>query len=207
MYNLKDYYFEDEKPLLTESYLLTPILRVLNNRKDLKILDVGCGNGSIANTLIDMGYDVYGVDASHGGIEFANKVNPNRFFITDFEKMTLPAGMPIKKFDLIISTEVIEHLYSPHAFMKFCRICLKPDGEILLSTPYHGYLKNLVLSITNKLDDHFTVHWEGGHIKFWSRRTLRILLEMNGFKPTGFYGCGRFSYFWKSMIMTGKLVA
>jgi 2-polyprenyl-3-methyl-5-hydroxy-6-metoxy-1,4-benzoquinol methylase len=205
MYNLKDYYFEDEKPLLTEAYLFDPILEILKNRKDIKILDVGCGNGSIANALIKMGYDVYGVDASHVGIDLANKVNNNRFFLCDFEKMKLPSEMPIQKFDLIISTEVIEHLYSPHAFMKFCRMCLHPNGEILLSTPYHGYLKNLLLSLTNKLDDHFTVHWEGGHIKFWSKRTLKILLEMNGFNPTAFYGCGRFSYFWKSMIMTGKL--
>jgi SAM-dependent methyltransferase len=205
MYNLKDYHFDDEKPLLTEAYLLNPILKVLENKQNYKILDVGCGNGSIANTLIKLGYDVYGVDASIAGIDFANNINPNRFFICDFEKMTLPPEIPIREFDMIISTEVIEHLYSPHAFMKFCRICLKPHGEILLSTPYHGYLKNLLLSITNKLDDHFTVHWEGGHIKFWSKRTLRILFEMNDFTPTAFYGCGRFAYFWKSMIMTGKL--
>ena len=204
MYTPEEYHFEDEKPLISESYLLNPIIKILEKKKPKNILDVGCGNGSIANHLIKMGYNTYGLDISKSGIESANKVNPGHFFYCNFEKNELPKELPLKEFDFIISTEVIEHLYAPNAFMSFCKFALKKDGEMLISTPYHGYLKNLTLALSNKMDDHFNVNWEGGHIKFWSKKTLEILYIINGFTPLEFKGCGRFPYLWKSMIMTGK---
>ena len=59
-------------------------------------------------------------------------------------------------------------------------------GEMIISTPYHGYLKNLALAITGKFDRHFTVLWDGGHIKFWSVKTLTKLLNEFGFEVVEF---------------------
>ena len=72
------------------------------------------------------------------------------------------------------------------------------------STPYHGYLKNLMLSLFDHWDFHHTVLWEGGHIKFWSRKTLGRLLEQNGFKVLSFQGVGRMPFIWKSMIIVAQ---
>lgn len=69
-----------------------------------------------------------------------------------------------------------------------------------LTTPYHGYLKNLVLSIFNYWDKHHTVDWEGGHIKFFSERTLRQMLMATGFANITFNNAGRLQYLWKSMV-------
>jgi 2-polyprenyl-3-methyl-5-hydroxy-6-metoxy-1,4-benzoquinol methylase len=206
MYTNTDYTFESESALLSQDYLFNPTIEYIEKIKPKSILDVGCGNGAIANELIKRGFNVYGVDASEMGINFANKINPNRFFLCDFDTMQLPETLPIKEFDLVISTEVIEHVYSPESFMGFCKMALKKDGHILLSTPYHGYIKNLVLSLTGKMDSHFNVLWEGGHIKFWSVNTLSTILDKYGFGELGFIGCGRMPYLWKSMIMTGKLI-
>jgi 2-polyprenyl-6-hydroxyphenyl methylase/3-demethylubiquinone-9 3-methyltransferase len=82
-----------------------------------------------------------------------------------------------------------------------CRRALKPGGALILSTPYHGYWKNLALAVTGKLDDHFTALWDGGHIKFWSRGTLAQLLEEAGFRVERFVGVGRLPFLWKSMIV------
>jgi hypothetical protein len=79
-------------------------------------------------------------------------------------------------------------------------------GEIIISTPYHGYLKNLMLSVFNKWDKHLDPMWYGGHIKFWSRNTLSNALLNTGFANVEFKGCGRIPYFWKSMIIKAKLV-
>lgn len=76
----------------------------------------------------------------------------------------------------------------------------------MISTPYHGYLKNLALSVFNKWDKHHTPLWHGGHVKFWSRKTLTQLLEANGFKVTEFHGAGRLPWLWKSMILVAKAV-
>lgn len=99
---------------------------------------------------------------------------------------------------------MVEHLYAPHELGSFCFRALKPGGTLLISTPYHGYLKNLALALLNKWDHHHTVDWHGGHIKFWSRRTLTQMLEGAGFTVTGFVGVGRIPLLWKSMILVAR---
>ncbi len=55
------------------------------------------------------------------------------------------------------------------------------------------------------MDNHFTVLWDGGHIKFWSRKTITVLLEEFGFKILVFKGSGRIPYLWKSMFIKAKI--
>ena len=78
-------------------------------------------------------------------------------------------------------------------------------GEMIISTPYHGYLKNLLISLLNGWDKHFTVLLDGGHIKFWSKKTLSQLLNEFGFSIIDFKGAGRFPYLWKSMFIKAKI--
>jgi 2-polyprenyl-6-hydroxyphenyl methylase/3-demethylubiquinone-9 3-methyltransferase len=103
--------------------------------------------------------------------------------------------------DVVISTEVIEHLFLPRIFARNCRRLLKPGGSLILSTPYHGYLKNVALAVSGNLDRHFTALWDHGHVKFWSKRTLTLLLDEAGFDVTRFQGVGRIPYLWKSMVV------
>lgn len=88
----------------------------------------------------------------------------------DVSSEKLPGALSELRFDVVISTEVIEHLYAPRSYMKMIKNILPNNGVVIISTPYHGYLKNLVMALTNKMDNHFTVLWDGGHIKFWSRK-------------------------------------
>ena len=104
-------------------------------------------------------------------------------------------------FDAVVSTEVIEHLYSPHLLPRFAWHCLRPGGLLIVTTPHHGYLKNLALSVADKWDHHHTALWHGGHIKFWSRTTLTQLLAKEGFVAERFLGVGRVPWLWKSMIL------
>ena len=57
---------------------------------------------------------------------------------------------------------------------------------------------------SGKWDHHHTANWHGGHIEFWSRKTLTKLLEDVGFEVTGFKGGGRLSLLWKSMILVAR---
>ena len=203
MSEYKDYGFSDSQPDHTQAYLLQPILSLLSNDLKNPILDLGCGNGWLANELIAQGFNAYGTDASPQGIAQANKINPNRFFIQDLSSDDLPPELSAINFKTIVSTEVIEHLYDPRTFVAFAKKILVKNGggEIILSTPYHGYLKNLLIAISGKWDSHANPLWDGGHIKLWSRKTLNVLLEEQGFKVTHFIGCGRLPYLWKSMII------
>jgi len=205
MSDYKDYGYSSNEIMHNFNYMLAPLLKMLSKDKNQCILDLGCGNGYLVNHLISLGYNAYGTDASAEGIAIAHQTNADRFFVQDLSTGALPTQLQHLSFDTIISTEVIEHLYDPASFIDFCKQSLSKNGEIILSTPYHGYLKNLVLSLTNKWDQHLSPTWLGGHIKMWSARTLGGLLTDKGFTITDFAGCGRMPYLWMSMIIKARL--
>ena len=209
MSEYKDYGYHNSLPDHSHAYLLHPILSILDPKKNASILDLGCGNGSFANELLKKGYHVYGTDGSEDGVRYGNQLHPGRFFVQDLSSDQLPTELRNIKFDTIITTEVIEHLYDPKAFIRFAKAILQQNGggELIISTPYHGFLKNLALALTNSWSQHLDPLWDGGHIKFWSRKSLGLLLSREGFIVTGFKGCGRFPYLWKSMVVTAKLVS
>lgn len=192
----------------SNSYLL-PVLRDCLGECRGQILDLGCGNGWIARQLIDSGLDVYGVDASASGVQIANHAAPGRFFQLDVQSGHLPPELASISFNTLISTEVIEHFYDPRGFVDFAKRILGKDGrtggKFILTTPHHGYLKNLLLALTGYMDVHFTALWDGGHIKFFSRSTLEALLAERGFLIERFEGAGRLPYLWKSMVIVARL--
>src|SRR5215213_4678407 len=161
------------------------------------ICDLGCGNGHISGRLAALGYDVTGVDASASGIRIARRAYPNaRFVEARLESNLTDLG----DFDLVISSDVIEHLYRPSDLLEAARSLLKPGGHALVGTPYHGYIKNLVLAVTGKMDSHFSALHEGGHIKFFSVRTLSQLMTSHAFEDLIFSFYGRAPLLWKNMI-------
>jgi 2-polyprenyl-3-methyl-5-hydroxy-6-metoxy-1,4-benzoquinol methylase len=205
--NYKDYGYINGNSSCLDNYLTTTFIKILNKNQNKTILDLGCGNGWLTRKIYNYGYNIYGIDASETGIKIAKEINPDRFFIQNLSTKSLPEEISNIIFDTLISTEVIEHLYDPRSFILFCKqILLKNGGgELILSTPYHGYLKNLVMSLTGKMDQHFTALWDGGHIKFWSKKSLSNLLKEFDFEIVDFHGTGRFPYMWKSMIIKARL--
>ncbi|MFD1628598.1 class I SAM-dependent methyltransferase [Pseudopedobacter beijingensis] len=207
MTNYKEYGYSDTKPTHSHSYILNPILASLSEKDNRIILDIGCGNGALVRHLLQLGFKAYGTDASEEGINIAKKLNPAHFELQDLAKDDLPDQFQQIRFNTIISTEVIEHLYDPRSFVSFCKKILLRNGggELILTTPYHGYLKNLVLSLAGKWDFHANPLWDGGHIKLWSRKTLSYLLEEQDFEVIDFKGCGRLPYLWKSMLIKASI--
>jgi 2-polyprenyl-6-hydroxyphenyl methylase/3-demethylubiquinone-9 3-methyltransferase len=112
---------------------------------------------------------MHGLEISESGLAQARANYPQ----IQFHSVDLMDGVSMLPMagncDVVISTEVIEHVFLPRIFAKNCRDLLKSGGTLIISTPYHGYLKNLVLALTDKLDAHFTALWDYGHIKFWSK--------------------------------------
>lgn len=165
-----------------------------------RLLDAGCGNGVISRALIERGFKVTGADVSERGIALCRETIPQgKFHVASLTDGSFPSvvGGP---FDAIVSVEVIEHLYAPSQFLSNCRSMLPDGGLLVLSTPYHGYLKGLVLAATGRLDRHLQAGKEGGHIKFWSKKTLAAALVKNGFRVTGSVGVGRVPGLWKSFV-------
>ncbi|WP_342597894.1 class I SAM-dependent methyltransferase [Cyanobacterium aponinum UTEX 3222] len=163
------------------------------------MLDLGCGNGSFSHIIAQAGYEVTGVDDSPSGIKFAQQTYSNCQFIQESIYDISPEKLG-KKFDIIVAIDVIEHLFYPKELAKVAKKCLNSDGYLIVTTPYHGYWKNLALSIMGKWDQHLTVLWDGGHIKFFSIATLTELLKSQGFSNINFKFAGRLPFLWKDMI-------
>lgn len=170
-----------------------------------KILDAGCGGGDFSIGLHEAGYTVFGSDLSVSAIAHARSAGTGRYEVASlYDHLAEPFG--INCFDAIVCVEVIEHLYSPARFVMRAHEALRPGGLLIVSTPYWGYLKNVVLALTNRMDRALTALWEGGHIKHFSRTTLTKLMEQQGFQTVKFIGCGEgwrahAPYLWNGMLM------
>lgn len=167
----------------------------------MRVLDVGCGNGAICGEMLRKGCTVVGLDLSNEGIQMARQTHPEgRFELMEADEHILER-LNEPPFDLVISTEVVEHVYAPRSWAKGCMHALKPGGHLVCSTPYHGYLKNLSISVLGKWDSHADPLWDGGHIKLWSRQKLTRLLTETGFDDVKFRGAGRLPWLWMTMVL------
>ena len=194
------FHYFSSKPGYAQSYLQPEIIRLIGAHK-CKVLDIGCGNGAMATVLTKLGHEVYGCDWDQAGVNLANQGYPGRFVQWDLNRLAVE--FPFAGFEAVICTEVIEHLFYPRKLFQLARHVLPAGGQLIVTTPYHGYLKNLVLSILNKWDWHHHVNHDGGHIKFFSVNTLRKMMQEEGFEVQGWRGAGRLPWLWKSMILWG----
>jgi len=197
------YHFHDDGAPGHHSYNL-PKIKSLIPEGSHRIMDAGCGCGQVTSWLAAQGHEAWGCDPSQSGIELAQKSYPNaNFFVAD-----LMEGSPLKEdeeaFDGIVSVEVMEHLYDPERVLKNLHAAIKPSGWIILTTPYHGYLKNLSLSLVGGWDEHFMVNSPGGHIKFFSNRTMKNMLTDVGFTDITIKGAGRLPLLQCSMVVFAR---
>jgi 2-polyprenyl-3-methyl-5-hydroxy-6-metoxy-1,4-benzoquinol methylase len=200
-YNAPEYRHRTADHAPSHNYLLPALDRILATLKPTTVFDLGCGNGSVASHLAAR-WPVCGVDASVSGIAQAQRAYPDlRLEVASaYDDLAAWYG----RFDAVVSLEVVEHLLDPRLYARRLFDLVAPGGAAIVSTPFHGYWKNLALAVSGKMDDHFTALWDGGHIKFWSVRTLSQLLEEAGFDQLSFSFVGRVPQLAKSMIVVAR---
>ena len=202
---VENYDWDPPKAVRSFEYIAPKILLILNRLGVQRVLDIGSGYGRLCNIMAGAGYQAAGVDINLKGIESSQAEYPGIPFynigVQDEPELLLENE---NLFDAVTSTEVVEHLFSPHLLLSFAKAVLREDGYLIVTTPYHGYIKNLALSVLNKWDSHHDPLWIGGHIKFWSRKTLVNLIRENDFDVIDFSGVGRIPYLWKSMVIVAK---
>ncbi len=107
------------------------------DKKNIKILDIGCGTGiGITFPIASLGYKIIGVDIDKNSIHYANKINI--YPKADFVAGDLKDLMDLTDFDIIICSEVLEHVSNPEDFLMFLTTRIKSDGIIILTVP-NGY--------------------------------------------------------------------
>jgi 2-polyprenyl-3-methyl-5-hydroxy-6-metoxy-1,4-benzoquinol methylase len=180
------------------------LLRVVlsNLPPGAQVLDSGCGNGVFTAFLCELGCDAIGIDISGTAIGYARQ----EYQEIRFEVASLEEGLPFKdeEFDAVWCTEVLEHLFDVEGALTEINRVLRSNGKLVLTTPYHGLLKNLAISIVA-----FDKHYDpcGAHIRFFTRRSMRLCLRKTGFVVERSTGVGRFWPVWMSHFIVAQKVS
>ena len=204
---ISGYVYTDGECNCSHDYILPCVFDLMNKthaeeESKGRVFELGCGNGSTAAALVGKGWNVTGVDPSLQGIAQAKRQHPNIDLHqgSAYDDLAKQYG----QFPLVLSLEVVEHVYDPRQYAATVFSLLDSGGTAIISTPYHGYWKNLAMAISGKMDAHFTALWDHGHIKFWSIKTLSELLVESGFEDISFKRVGRLPMLAKSMIAVAK---
>jgi len=104
----------------------------VTDKGSTKILEVGSGLGYLTYSLRFANYDVLGIDISETAVQQATKVFGDYFIRADLFDF---AKQNANSFDVVILTEVIEHVDKPLDFIESIKQLLKPGGRAIITTP------------------------------------------------------------------------
>lgn len=145
------------------------------NLRGTSLLDIGCGGGKWVRYLAEhVGVDAYGVEPCDAVFNHFLAHDPaDRFFHGAFPAYR--AAYPDRRFDIVTSFDVIEHVHDPAALLRDVAAVLKPGGSAFISCPDVG-------SITARLLGRHWYHFNRYHLSFLSPATLARAAASAGLK-------------------------
>ena len=147
-----------------------------------KLLDAGCGKGSLYDLTKTKYSEIYAVDLDPDALK---KAKSKGYFVTmaDLNKETLP--FEDSSFDAVACLDVIEHLVNPTHLIKEIRRVIKQDGVLIVSTPNVQWLYHLLRLLRGQglktsfgsLNDPL----DGGHLHYFTFHDVKKILKAHGF--------------------------
>jgi SAM-dependent methyltransferase len=178
------------------------------------ILDIGCGNGYLLYQFRDKFSALIGLEYSPMRLEQA-KINLAGFnFIGLSGSAENMSQLEDDSVDRIISADTIEHIPDIYSAVREMYRVLKPEGVMVINTPNIAFIKKRVLLSLGRFpstsqpnegigDD---IMFDGGHLHYFTYRSLRIVLERAGFemiKRVGYGKLGWVHHAWPSLLSVG----
>jgi len=138
-----EYLAENEEAYWSIKEALTIYVK---DKKTTKILEIGSGLGYLTYSLIKENYDVLGLDISNTAVNQAIKIFGEHYICTDIFEYALHYA---ETFDIVILTEVIEHIDKPLDFIEVIKKLLKPNGKAIITTPNKSFFTKDILWISD----------------------------------------------------------
>nr|MBA4405425.1 hypothetical protein [Nanoarchaeum sp.] len=155
----KDFWYIKSRQDLLERI----IKKYFKNKKDLKILDAGCGTGFNFKALSKFG-EVHGVDLSNTALEECKKLDYKSLELKDINSLGYE-----NHFDLIVAIELIEHIDNDGETINNFKKYLKEDGILIITTPAFKFLWSK--------DDELAMHK-----RRYSKKRLKKIINASGLK-------------------------
>lgn len=114
----------------------TVLSKKVTDKKQAKILEIGSGLGYLTYSLFCEGYDVLGIDISNAAVQQAEKTFGNHYLCADLFDFVQNNE---STYDVVVMTEVIEHVEQPLSFMSAIKRLLTNDGVALITTPNKSF--------------------------------------------------------------------
>ena len=174
---LKEYYstyaYETERkmPEATKISIENLLNKFEKYRKNNSMLDVGCGEGWILEMAKTRGWQVYGTEFSPKAIDICSKKG-----IKMYSGLLRAENIEEKEFDIIVSTETIEHINNPRGEINNFYQLLRQGGLLYITTPnFNSYLRRL-------FKDKYDIIEYPEHLSYYTKKTLNKLLKDSGFR-------------------------
>lgn len=182
--------------------------------KGESIMDIGCGDGSLLYQYRDRYSNLIGLEYSTERLHQAEANLAGLNFTPMQGSAEDMAQLADNSVDRIITADVIEHIPDVYAASHEMFRVLKPGGWLVINTPNIAFIKKrLVLALgrfpsTSQPNEGLgsDVLFDGGHLHYFTYRSLRLVLERAGFQMVRSMGFGRFGIFhslWPSLTSGG----
>lgn len=161
------------------SYYVKHYVEKNTMQSEIKLLDVGCGPGHLmyflpkANNL-----SVFGCDISENSLQRAREKGMKTVKCNLWEKFPFPD----ESFDVIVASEVIEHIYDTETFIRELKRIMKKDGILIITTPNVASLGRRVMLLfgMNPILE-YKLSGGAGHIRYFTFKDMKHFLRENGF--------------------------
>lgn len=142
----------------------------------IRVLDVGCGSGVLGRYLDGKQCDLTGWD-----LKLKNSMDYEKFYTSMSERNVEKEGLGNEKYDAVIFSDVLEHLYEGGKVLRQSRDILNASGKVLVSLPNVVYFENRLKVLGGNWDYTQTGILDHTHIRFYTLDTARKFLTDAGF--------------------------